>query len=196
MLVPVEAKKFFFSWLYIWGLAPHFQTETTRGREEECERTSPYVHLSVSVCVMCRLAVIPAERLLPCLLSVDSLKSCPSDNVPSCAGVPLIYFSGILPRASFLSSPPSLCVSVMCSGVSAGTECGSDWVSDSSWGEREREGGVRDGKRWEKNDFFGGVVSILGVQRLWINWDICAGSGLNMLWPCVAWVRYMYLLLL
>lgn len=59
------------------------------------------------------------------------------------------WFTSPASSPELLSSPPPFLphsLSVICSGVSAGTECGSDWVSDSSWGEGKR----RRGEGWEK----------------------------------------------
>lgn len=156
-----------------------FRVNSVCGVTWEEERDWPSIHsVSECVCVMCRLDVIPAGVYYPSILW---------NLVPAimCRSPP--WFTS---PSSF--SPLALSLSVMCSGVSAGTENGSDWVSDSSRGcegDREREGRIW-GIGKDKLTFWGVAVSILQCECVSMCLKQQMLKVLSLCW-CVPWVRYI-----
>lgn len=162
---------------------------------------------SIWVCLRCVSPGRDTSR------AVDSLKSCPGDNVPSHAGVPLIYFSSSspeprLPPLSFLPSLP-LSLSVWCVVVflqgqkMARIESLTHREERGSEGETERER-EREGGEWRMGKlgfflFFWGRVVVLWCQYwVWCDCEyvqtcVCELQMFGALWPCrcAAWVRYI-----
>lgn len=80
-------------------------------------------------------------------------------------------------------SSPSFLLPVMCGGVSAGTENGWDWVSDSSWGGREwRERGEWDGQRLTVFSLWRRGCRCQDVQMCLEHVHTCAGSSHADVW--------------